>query len=99
MSVTKARVPDGNVPPRSGHSGNSLHDAHAVQFYGEDSILLDGLSQFIGDALEADGSAVVVATPAHREGLTQRLEDRGVDTAAAIEQGRYILMDAAETLS
>ncbi len=99
MSVTKARVPDGNVPPPSGFSGSSLHHTHSVQFYGEDSGLLDGLSRFIGDSLEGDGSAVVVATPPHREGLTQRLEDRGVDTAAAIQQGRYILMDATETLS
>jgi PAS domain S-box-containing protein len=99
MSVTKARVPDGHVPPPSGFSGNTLHQTHSVQFYGEDSVLLDGLSRFIGESLEADGSAVVVATQTHREGLTQRLEDRGVDTAAAIAQGRYILMDASETLS
>jgi PAS domain S-box-containing protein len=99
MSVTKAQVPDGNVPPPSAISGDGSHHAHSVQFYGEDSVLLDGLSRFIGDSLEAHGSALVVATPAHREGLTRRLEDRGLDTAAAIEQGRYILMDAAETLS
>ena len=99
MSVTKAQAPDGNVPPASATLGDSLHHAHSVQFYGEDSVLLDGLSRFIGDSLEAQGSALVVATPAHREGLTQRLEDRGLDTAAAIEQGRYILLDAAETLS
>ncbi len=99
MSVTKAQAPDGSVPPASATLGDSLHHAHSVQFYGEDSVLLDGLSRFIGDSLEAQGSALVVATPAHREGLTQRLEDRGLDTAAAIEQGRYILLDAAETLS
>ena len=80
MSVTKARVPDGIVPPPPRFSGNGLQHTHSVQFYGEDSVLLDGLSQFIGDSLEADGSAVVVVTPAHREGLTQRLEDRGVDS-------------------
>ncbi len=99
MSVTKARVPDGNVPPPSGFSGNGLHDTHSVQFYGEDSILLDGLSRYIGESLEANGSALVVATPAHRDGLTRRLEDRGVDIEAAIRQGRYIVLDAAETLS
>ena len=87
MSVTKARVPDGNVPPPSGFSGNGLHDTHSVQFYGEDSILLDGLSRYIGESLEANGSALVVATPAHRDGLTRRLEDRGVDIEAAIGRG------------
>jgi PAS domain S-box-containing protein len=99
MSATKAQVPDGSVRSPSVFSGDSFHDAHSIQFYGDDSVLLDGLSRFIGDALESEGSALVVATPAHREGLTQRLEARGLDIAAAIEQGRYILIDAADMLS
>ncbi len=41
----------------------------------------------------------MIATKAHRDGLTQRLKTQGVDTAGPIEQGRYILLDAAETLS
>jgi KaiC/GvpD/RAD55 family RecA-like ATPase len=41
----------------------------------------------------------VVATESHRNGLLQGLQARGVDTAAADEQERFILMDAAEVLS
>ena len=72
---------------------------HVVQFYAEDGFLLDGLSRFIGIALGAGDAAVVVATRAHREGLTQRLKDRGFDAERAIQQGRYIRLDAAETLA
>ncbi len=72
---------------------------HTVQFYGEDSSLLDELSRFIGTALVAGEAAVVIATKAHRDGLTQRLQSRGFETATAVEQGRYIALDAAETLA
>lgn len=75
------------------------HWGHSVQFYGEDSSLLDELSRFIGTALVAGDAAVVIATKAHRDGLAQRLQSRGFDTATAAEQGRYIALDAAETLA
>jgi hypothetical protein len=39
-----------------------------------------------------------VATQAHREALERRLQARGLSTAKAIRQGRYIVLDAAETL-
>jgi len=41
----------------------------------------------------------VVATEAHREGIFQRLQEHGIDIAAAIEQGRYVSLDVADTLS
>jgi signal transduction histidine kinase len=75
------------------------HWVHSVQFYGEDSSLLDELSRFIGAELGAGDAAVVIATKAHRDGLAQRLRSRGFDTATAIEQSRYIAVDAAETLA
>ncbi len=81
------------------HRGESDHHAHAVQFYTDGAFLVDELSRFIGSALVAGDSAVVIATKAHREGLAQGLQSRGLDIARAIEQGRYIALDAAETLA
>ena len=75
------------------------HWEHSVQFYGEESSLLDELSRFIGAELVAGDAAVVIATRAHRDGLAQRLRSRGFDTATAIKQGRYIAVDAAEALA
>jgi PAS domain S-box-containing protein len=73
--------------------------AHLVQFYEHDSFLLDELSRFIGAALGAGDAAVVFATRAHRDGLSDRLESRGFDTVKAAKRDRYISVDAGETLS
>jgi signal transduction histidine kinase len=73
--------------------------AHVVQFYGDDGFLLDELSQFIGTALGAGESAVVIATKEHRDGLARRLKMWGLDTTWPAIQGRYVAVDAAETLA
>jgi len=72
---------------------------HEAGFYSDDASLLDGFTQFVGAALKAGNSAIVVATESHRDDLLPRLQAHGLDIAAAIEQGRYISLDAAETLS
>ncbi|HEY8489371.1 MAG TPA: ATP-binding protein [Dehalococcoidia bacterium] len=72
---------------------------HVVQFYETDAFLLDTVAEFIGAGLRAGEAAVVLATPAHRRGLAERLEAAGVDVAAAREAGRYAALDAAETLA
>ncbi|MFZ1138394.1 MAG: PAS domain S-box protein [Candidatus Sulfotelmatobacter sp.] len=76
----------------------SHQDGHFVQLYTDDGFLLDVLSRFIGGAIAVGDGAVVIATQAHQDGLAQRLTARGVDTAKAISQGRYVLLDANETL-
>src|SRR5687767_10344995 len=42
---------------------------------------------------------IVIATKEHRDGLAQRLKARGLDVALPARQGRYVPLDAAETLS
>jgi signal transduction histidine kinase len=83
------------LAPWSDHS----HSAHVVQFYGEDGFLLDELSRFIGTALGAGEAAVVIATKEHRDGLARRLKVWGLDTGKAVTQGRYVPLDAADTLA
>jgi signal transduction histidine kinase len=79
------------------HSGATRENA--VQFYGDEAILVEELSRFIGTALLAGDAAIVIATKAHRETVSQRLRSRGQDTAKALAQGSYITLDAADTLS
>jgi len=85
------------APPVS--LGDIGHHAHAVQFYADDSFLLEALSRFIGTALGAGDAALVIATKAHRDGLEQRLKARGLETITAVGQGRYVVVDANETLA
>ena len=75
------------------------HHGHVVQFYAEDAALLDSIARFIATALEAGDAAVTIATQSHRDGLKQRLTARGVDVEGAIRRGKFIPLDAAETLS
>lgn len=81
------------------HWGASDHRPHTAQFYADDAFLLDELSRFIRPALVAGNVAVVIATKAHRDGLAQRFLARSFDTTRAIEQQRYIALDAAETMA
>lgn len=41
----------------------------------------------------------MIATESHRIGLVQRLKAQGVDVDAAFQQGVYVSLDAADTLS
>ncbi len=70
-----------------------------VQFYADDSFLLEGLSRFIGSALGAGDAGIVIATKAHRDELNRRLEALGLDTARSAAQGRFVSLDAQETLA
>lgn len=88
-------------PLGSERSGDSSPppQRHEVGFYSDDQHLLDGLTQFIGTALKTGNAAIVVATESHRESLLPRLQAYGLDVHAAIEQGRFIALDAAKAVS
>src|SRR5580693_2105366 len=101
MSTTKASVPETSslapIAPWREHDQDS--HGHVVQFYSEDRSLIETLGHFIGSALEAGDAAIVVATEAHRHGLAEKLKARGIDVSSAIEQGRYVSLDAVETMA
>jgi DNA-binding NarL/FixJ family response regulator len=72
---------------------------HEVQFYSDDAVFLDSFARFIAAALKAGDAAIVVITEPHRDGLTLRLKALGLDVDAATQQGTYIQLDVAKTLS
>jgi len=80
------------------HTPGPERAGHSVQLYTDDAFLIDVLVRFIGGAIAAGDSAVVIATKAHRLELEQRLYTNGVDFATAARQGRYLTLDAHETL-
>ena len=87
----KASIPMPHLPPE-------IH-THSVQFYEDDSFLLESLTKLIGTTLVAGDVAIVIATPEHREGLAKRLKARGFDLEVTAKLGRYCALDAAEALS
>jgi DNA-binding NarL/FixJ family response regulator len=73
---------------------------HEVGFYSDDPWFVDYLAQFIGTALKAGNAAIVAATESHRDSLLAKLQAYGgLNMDTAIEQGRYIALDAAGTLA
>jgi len=90
----------------TGHDSNAPKDDHAaairhcheVAFHADDDSVVDGFARFIESALTSGNAVIVVVTEAHRASLRSRLETHGVDVAAAIEQGSYVPLDAADAL-
>jgi len=77
----------------------AITHSHEVAFYADDSSIVDGYARFIESSLNGGNAVIVVVTESHRTSLIPRLEADGVKVAAAIEQGRYIPLDAADALS
>jgi len=92
-------APGASSEPEQRPVNGEITKRHEAVFYSDDRQLLDQLSRFVGAALNAGNGAVVVATGAHRDGLLRSLQASGMDIAAALEQGRYIAVDAVELLS
>lgn len=91
----------------TGHYSNAPKDdnaaaikhCHEVAFYADHGSVVDGHARFIESALKSGNAVIAVVTEAHRDSLLSRLEGDGVNVPAAIEQGRYIPLDAADALS
>lgn len=72
---------------------------HFVQFAESDDFLIHSVSGFIGSALARGDAGIVVVTPAHRAALDEALIALGLDVAALTAAGRYLALDAEETLA
>src|ERR1700693_483800 len=93
-------IPNPNIQliPSLAHTRSHDHNGHVVQLYADDRFLIDVLSRFIGGALAVGDPVVVIATKSHRTELERRLSAHGLDTAKSTMQGRFLILDATETL-
>ena len=72
---------------------------HSVQFYDQDSALVESVCTFIGEGLREGEAAIVIATEAHCRAIDQALKTEGINVDEVKSQGRYVTVDASETLS
>src|SRR5687768_7437028 len=72
---------------------------HFVQFYERDDFLINALGRFVVEGLTSEASILVIATPAHQASLDAHLASVGIDVGGLRENGRYMALDAAETLA
>jgi PAS domain S-box-containing protein len=84
--------------PSLAHTPSHGQAGHVVQLYADDNFLVDVLSRFIGGAVAVGDPAVLIATKPHRSDLEKRLSANGLDTSQAAMRGRYLVLDATDTL-
>lgn len=87
-----------NIAARS-EWNEKTHGSHCAHFYDADSFLLNSLSNFVQTGLSAGDAVVIVANKAHRDGLDELLTSEGLDVFETTASGRYLTLDAAETLA
>jgi DNA-binding NarL/FixJ family response regulator len=75
------------------NAGNRRHE-----FYHEGRALEHGFAQFLGTALKNGDAVVVLASDSHRAAILEKLKVDGVDVCAAIDEQRYVPLDAAHSL-
>ncbi len=73
-------------------------DRHAVLFYRDAGELAGQVSAYLLEAIRAGGTAVVIATPAHRAAIAGALARAGADVTGDQLAGRYLALDAFETM-
>ena len=83
-------------------TGTEVLDAgrgeHVVLFYRDQEELATRVSEYLLPAVAADGVAIVLATPDHRQSFERHLAAAGADVAAARARGSYLAIDASETI-
>lgn len=71
---------------------------HEVFFYDLDGELNSAVAEYVGAGLSAGEPVIVVATAAHRAAIEATLSHDGVNVSRARATGRFVALDAAETL-
>ena len=71
---------------------------HAMQLHNYVESFIDGVAVFFDFALRRGDATCVIATPAVRQGLTERLRARGWDIGASSGHKRYLVIDAEDAL-
>jgi hypothetical protein len=87
-------------PPDTASASTALRlpGDHFVQFYQDATIVIDKVVRRTAAALRKGSSSVIIATLAHRLEIEARLARLGIHNKANLE-GRFIALDAAETLA
>jgi len=71
---------------------------HAVKFYENRESLCRIVGEFLSEGLLRHEPALVIATPAHRDGIIHELSGHGFDVEAIQRIGDLLMLDAADEL-
>ena len=96
MATEAVRIHESEPFPEIEQPGN--HGNHIVQFYDDDAFLAKTVAKFVGAGFAADQPAIIIATPEHRDLITDRLGDHGIDISRSRRAGNLTMLDARDTL-
>src|SRR5436190_5237298 len=71
---------------------------HHLQLFDSSKSLAETVAAYLFAAFRRGEPLLVVATPEHRELLTRKLEDAGINIREAAMASRLVILDAAQTL-
>jgi len=71
---------------------------HVMHLYDGDGEAVEVLADFVSQGLQGGEGVIVIATEGRRAGLERRLQDQGLDLAAARREERYLPVDAEQAL-
>ncbi|MCA1579802.1 MAG: MEDS domain-containing protein [Acidobacteria bacterium] len=80
-------------------STESDPSGHVVQFYEDAGFLAAWVSRFLAEGLQAGEAILVVASEEHRNAVEIHLRSRMAELDLAAVEGRYLSLDAGETLA
>jgi hypothetical protein len=72
---------------------------HHLQLFDSSKSLAETVAEFLMAGFNRKEALLVVATPEHRELLTRKLEEAGVNIRGAERASRLVVLDAAQTLN
>ena len=72
---------------------------HVMHLYDDDARLLDSLTGFTSSCFRSDTAVVVIASEAHLDLLASNLREDGIDVFSQTISGRYLPLNARETLN
>ena len=99
LTVAGSTLAAVNCASDSGDRSFEGTGAHVVGVYDHDDDLAEAVVPFLAEALDDGGTAIVIATPAHRAAFAAALDARGHSCSELERAGRYQPLDARKTLA
>lgn len=86
------------LPTLSSLSAITPRGGHALMFYARHEAWCSETAGLVRIALSRGDAVTVFASEVTRKGIAKKLAEQGLDTTQVIADGRYVVVDAAETL-
>lgn len=88
-----------NLMEHQSRESSEAPDRHEVEFYSSGESLTESVARYLGAGLSDGQTAVVIASPEHRDAFLDRLRAMCFDVDRARASGTLVVLDARATLA